>query len=459
MLLNNLDKTLVLKKINLFNILNEDKMKKIRLIILTLLLLNVIVLPQIRTLPTQDHFDYPLGNLGDTYPASGWYTTGTDNDLIVTTGNLGYTNYPMPVTGNQIQLSNSAVDDYKLQFTNAANNTIYTSFLLNVFNSTGLNNDGDVFAGIGDFNNVYASSRVWIRNGSITGTYYNLGLSKNDNEKFGFSGDLTFGQTYLVVIGYEVVAGSVNDIARLWINPDLSGLEPSATISGIGIADDTSIDAFFLRQSPGTPNAFIDALRIGTSWIEAPLPVELSTFSAVVIGSSLKLNWRTETEVNNYGFEVERCALSPEYQTWDKIGFVNGNGNSNSPKNYTFEDNGLLPGKYSYRLKQIDNDGPFEYSKTIQIDFNSPKKFELNQNYPNPFNPITTVQFSLPESGNARLTLFNSIGQEVKTLLSEYKESGTHLLNFDGSELSSGLYFYKLESGSFAQTMKMILLK
>ena len=192
---------------------------------------------------------------------------------------------------------------------------------------------------------------------------------------------------------------------------------------------------------------------------ESLLPVELSSLSAMIIGSSVKLNWRTQTEVNNFGIEVERCALSAEHQTWEKIGFVNGNGNSNSPKNYTFEDNGLLPGKYSYRLKQIDNDGPFEYSKTIQIDFNSPKKFELNQNYPNPFNPITTVQFSLPESGNARLTLFNSIGQEVKTLLSEYKESGTHLLNFDGSELSSGLYFYKLESGSFAQTMKMILLK
>ena len=289
-------------------------MKSIQLTISLLLILTVIVLPQIRTLPTEDHFNYPLGNLGNTYPASGWFASSAENDLFVVIGNLGYTNYPMPATGNQIQISNSAADDYKLQFTNVANTKIYASFLLNVFNSTGLNNDGDVFAGIGDFNGIYASSRIWIRNGSITGTNYNLGLSKNDNEKFGFTGDLSFGQTYLVVVGYEVVAGPANDMARLWINPDLSGLEPSATISGVGIADDTSIDAFFLRQSPGSPNAFIDALRIGTTWVEAPLPVELSNFSTSIIGSSVKLNWRTETEVNNYGFEVERSETQdPKY--------------------------------------------------------------------------------------------------------------------------------------------------
>ena len=204
--------------------------------------------------------------------------------------------------------------------------------------------------------------------------------------------------------------------------------------------------------------------RRGTAFGKVPateFPVELSSFSALIIGSSIKLNWKTETEVSNYGFEVERQVLSSQSSVdkYEKIGFVNGNGNSNSPKNYSFEDDGLLPAKYFYRLKQIDNDGQFEYSKTIEVDFNSPKIFGLSQNYPNPFNPKTTIRFSLPESGNIRLTLFNPIGQEVKTIVNEYKESGTHTINFDGSELNSGMYIYKLESGSFIQTKKMILLK
>jgi hypothetical protein len=144
---------------------------------------------------------------------------------------------------------------------------------------------------------------------------------------------------------------------------------------------------------------------------------------------------------------------------WEKIGFVNGNGNSNSQKNYSFVDDKVSAGKYSYRLKQIDNDGQFEYSKTINIDFNGVKKFELSQNYPNPFNPITTIRFNLPEAGNVKLTLFNILGQEIITLVNEFKESGVHTINFNASELNSGMYIYKIESGNFVQTRKMTLVK
>jgi hypothetical protein len=192
---------------------------------------------------------------------------------------------------------------------------------------------------------------------------------------------------------------------------------------------------------------------------QSALPVELSSFSASVIGSNVKLSWKTETEVNNYGFEVERYALSAERQAWNKIGFVNGNGNSNSPKNYSFVDDKVSAGKHTYRLKQIDNDGLFEYSKTIEVDFGAPKKFELSQNYPNPFNPLTTIRFSLPEAGNVRLTLFNILGQELQTLVNEFKESGVHTINFDASELNSGMYIYKIEAGTFSQTRKMTLIK
>ncbi len=209
------------------------------------------------------------------------------------------------------------------------------------------------------------------------------------------------------------------------------------------------------------------ATGIGLLQVDHNLPVELSSFSASVIGNAVKLNWKTETEVNNYGFDVERYALSAERQAWEKIGFVNGNGNSNSPKSYSFEDKSVLSGKYSYRLKQIDNDGQFEYSKTIEVDLAAPKKFELSQNYPNPFNPTTTIRFSLPDASLnpsqggtlVKLTVYNVLGQQVAVLVNDILEAGVHTINFNASELNSGIYIYKLEAGSFVQTRKMTLIK
>ena len=144
---------------------------------------------------------------------------------------------------------------------------------------------------------------------------------------------------------------------------------------------------------------------------------------------------------------------------WTKLGFVNGNGNSNSPKNYSFVDDNVTAGTYSYRLKQIDNDGQFEYSKSIEIGLTAPDKFELSQNYPNPFNPSTTINYNLPEASNVKLIIYNILGQEVKTLVNAFKEAGVHTIDFNASELNSGLYIYKIEAGSFTQTRKMTLIK
>lgn len=198
-----------------------------------------------------------------------------------------------------------------------------------------------------------------------------------------------------------------------------------------------------------------DAAR---AYEENLLPVELTSFSATTIGSTVKLSWNTATEINNFGFDVERASTSPTPE-WTKIGFVEGHGTSNSPKYYSFEDNNLIARKYIYRLKQIDSDGQFEYSKEIEVDLNATIKYELSQNYPNPFNPTTTIHFSLPTSGSVKLTLYNTNGQEVRSLVNEYKESGTHIINFNASGLSSGVYFYKLAAGTFSTIRKMILVK
>ena len=192
-----------------------------------------------------------------------------------------------------------------------------------------------------------------------------------------------------------------------------------------------------------------------------PLPVELSSFTATISGGAVRLSWKTETEVNNFGFEIERHvgSLQSSYSKFEKIGFVNGNGNSNSPKEYYFTDESPTGGKkLSYRLKQIDNDGSFEYSDVVEVEV-VPYQYELNQNYPNPFNPSTTIRFSLPVQTHLKINIYNMLGELVKTLSEGIYEAGYYSVSFDAAELSSGTYIYRIESETFTQTKKMVLLR
>ncbi|MCL5030727.1 MAG: T9SS type A sorting domain-containing protein [Bacteroidetes bacterium] len=211
---------------------------------------------------------------------------------------------------------------------------------------------------------------------------------------------------------------------------------------------------------------------------DSELPVELTSFAANVFNSSVQLKWQTATEVNNYGFEIQR--LNPphnplpggeekypshnplpggEEKGWVKIGFVNGNGNSNSSKDYSFVDKNISSGKYSYRLKQIDNNGAYKYSNVVEVSFMKPTEFALNQNYPNPFNPSTVISFSIPEDSHVMLKLYDMLGREVQTLINENRKAGTHNINFYADNLSNGVYLYKLTAGNYSDIKKMIILK
>lgn len=207
----------------------------------------------------------------------------------------------------------------------------------------------------------------------------------------------------------------------------------------------------------------------GGTFCSGPLPVELVSFNATAEDNIVELKWKTATEVNNYGFEVERKFGNDQspVSNFTKIGFVAGNGNSNSPKEYSYEDKSPIGGnKFKYRLKQIDNDGKFEYSDIIEITV-LPDKFELSQNYPNPFNPLTKIRLAIPnvlvsgtkQSTNVTLKVYDILGNEVATLVDEEKYAGVYEVSFDASQLSSGIYFYTLQAGSFIETKKMIVLK
>ncbi len=213
-----------------------------------------------------------------------------------------------------------------------------------------------------------------------------------------------------------------------------------------------------------------------------PMPVELSSFTASCSNNKVELKWTTATEISNYGFEIERSPSPTPSQRegtsdspipseggqgvgWVKIGFVNGHGNSNSIKHYAYKDNSLTaPGKYLYRLKQLDNDGAFKYSPEVEVDYTSATSFTLSQNYPNPFNPSTTIKYSIPAVGTSltkfvQMKVYDILGKEVATLVNENKPAGNYEVNFNASNLSSGVYFYKLQAGNFIQIKKMTVVK
>ena len=186
------------------------------------------------------------------------------------------------------------------------------------------------------------------------------------------------------------------------------------------------------------------------------VPVELTSFTASASGAEVILNWSTATELNNYGFEIQRKVLGGEFAT---VAFVKGQGTTTQQNQYSFADKNLDEGKYFYRLKQMDYGGQFSYSQTVEVDVRMLNNYTLEQNYPNPFNPTTTIGYVLQEKSNARLTLLNSLGEEIAVLVNEEQDKGYHKVEFDASKLSSGVYFYKLTAGNFISTRKMMLLK
>ena len=217
---------------------------------------------------------------------------------------------------------------------------------------------------------------------------------------------------------------------------------------------------------------------------EDVVPVELTSFTATVNGNSVHLNWSTAAEMNNMGFEIEKRASSksplptgqagPKGETsgWGRIGFVDGYGTTTKSQYYSFIDNNLEVGKYQYRLKQIDFDGTFEFSNVIEVEIGIPEKFALFQNYPNPFNPSTKIKISIPYVGtrlalSVSLKVYDILGNEVATLVDEYKPSGSYEVEFNAYQLSSGIYFYRMQADNpsagsgrgFVEAKKMILLR
>jgi hypothetical protein len=229
-------------------------------------------------------------------------------------------------------------------------------------------------------------------------------------------------------------------------------------VSGEGLVNGFDPN-YYVEFKDGPSNTLYNATAS-----DVPLPVELVSFTVSETRKGARLDWKTATEVNNFGFDVERRQNNGTTNLWSKIGFVEGNGTCNTSHEYRYVDNNLIAGTYSYRLKQIDRDGAFKYCQAIDLTVQLPTKFELQQNYPNPFNPTTVIEYQLPEQRKVEIWVYNALGERLVTLVDGVKDAGYYKVEWDSRgdsrlALPSGIYFYRMTGSDHTIIKKMLLLK
>lgn len=218
---------------------------------------------------------------------------------------------------------------------------------------------------------------------------------------------------------------------------------------------------YFWRISVWNNSGYFRVSDVWNIRRDLPVPVELQSFTSDVTGNDVRLDWSTAYEINNSGFDIERSYMDNLTSgEWIKIGNISGNGTTSTVQSYSFSDRNLSSGKYAYRLKQTDFNGNSEYFNLDEkVNIGIPAKYELSQNYPNPFNPLTNLEFGISEPGFVSLMIYDASGREVITLVNENKSPGYYSVSFNASGLSSGIYFYRITSGKFSATRKMLLIK
>jgi hypothetical protein len=335
---------------------------------------------------------------------------------------------------------------------------------------------GDAYLRIASNGSGAAGGRLVVFNTSQwTGNYTNAGVSHISMHMNNFSNEALVMR--VVLQGSGGIFWTTNPVS-LPVNSGWQIVQfsvQSADLTGDGNVNTTlsNVTQFrIIHNVSGTGNVGdIITATLGIDNItaaETPLPVELTSFTAGLTGKTVTLNWTTASEMNNHGFEIQRAAgkRGPDVAGWRKIGFKNGAGTTNEKRLYTFFDNvsGISNEFILYRLKQLDFDGSFKYSDKVIIENNLPFAFSLEQNYPNPFNPATVISYQLGIGTQVTLKIYDVLGNEVATLVNEEKPAGTYELKWNGQnnfgeELTSGIYFYKMETILFSASRKMILLR
>jgi photosystem II stability/assembly factor-like uncharacterized protein len=440
-------------------------------------------------------FDHTNSNTIYLSVQNGWLGKSTDLGtnitwLINVSGNW-ITPYFMHPSNNQwIYAANNSVlrsTNGGSSFTTIASG-VSTSDLINTMAQSSVNPSNMIFAGSGSFtstpqvkvstdggfnwndvtSNIGGTQRVITRvvcDPSNASTMYVV--------RSGFSANNKIYKTTNLGTNWTNISGNLPNIPHndFFVDPNNSSHYYAA--NDFGVYRSTDSGTTWAREGLGFP--FVPAmdfdyavsngiryLRVGThgrSAFETDLdfivPVELTNFTAVAYDGNVELNWTTVTELNNSGFEVQR---SVNDEAFEKIAFVPGFGTTTEQKEYTYTDE-YISGFIKYRLKQIDFNGNFEYSKIVEVSSLINLSFELRQNYPNPFNPITNITYLLPSESYVKLTIINSIGETVELLVNEIQSEGKYDIVWNAESYPSGVYFFKLEAGTFVESKKMLLLR
>lgn len=200
--------------------------------------------------------------------------------------------------------------------------------------------------------------------------------------------------------------------------------------------------------------------------VSSPLPVELTSFAATAGNGRVRLQWSTVTDTGNQVFFIERSDCASDFMP---VAFVRGAGTTTSSRSYHYTDGPLLPGKYCYRLQQLDGDGSTSYSSIVQVILLPPMSYSIEQNYPNPLelsaaSSETRIVYHLHQRSLVALVLYDLLGRELKALVKEEQGAGTHQVSWDGRDesgraLASGIYLYSLSAGGFRATRKLVVIR
>ncbi|HEX9253479.1 MAG TPA: T9SS type A sorting domain-containing protein [Ignavibacteriaceae bacterium] len=231
---------------------------------------------------------------------------------------------------------------------------------------------------------------------------------------------------------------------------------PGTVSMKVRTTSNVSVGTYTIVVTGKGPNGTPLHKRNVTLVVGMAIPVELTAFNASINKNDVILNWTTATELNNLGFEIQR---RNEGGSFESVGFIGGKGTTTQTNNYSFVDNSVDAGIYTYRLMQKDFDGSFAYSQEVEVEINLPLEYSLDQNYPNPFNPTTTIRYAIPQDNFVSIKLYDVLGNEVITLVNEQRQAGRYEMLFNAADIASGVYYYQIKAGDFIRTKKLLLMK
>ena len=296
---------------------------------------------------------------------------------------------------------------------------------------------------------------VVTKNGAAFGSTYGQNPT-NDNTGSRFA----FSWTYLGGAGSGVVIPSTGDgVLAFTVQINIVDATQHAGLT----YEQNLMDGEQYKDDEITPWPVVDA----SDFVDPPLPIQLSSFTGTPLSNGhVRLDWTTLSEINNYGFEVQRKRIEEENYVTLNNGFVPGHGTTNEPHTYTFTDSSATISRWNYRLKVIDLDGTVHYTDPVAVNVLTavtlsqiPTAFALNQNYPNPFNPSTMVRYDLPQATHVTLEVYNMLGQRVATLVDGMEPPGTYGVEWNAAGVASGVYLCRIQAGPYMAVRKMAVVK